>query len=197
MNKPQLVLDVAGVIVTNFSSTFWGEVAQNTGISFNTIRSLFKEVREDLWSGRISEQDFWRWLSNHCPEIDPLSARVLLSEHLKLLLSAEFLVSWSQKCDIHLLSNHRHEWLEELLEPIKPYLQSITISSQVGCCKPNSAIYEIVKSRINNTNTIYVDDQEKNLDPARRLGWTTVLADEEGNWIGVVSELIQNQQDFK
>ncbi|WP_461671151.1 HAD family hydrolase, partial [Mycobacterium tuberculosis] len=91
---------------------------------------------------------------------------------------------------IHLLSNHRHEWLEELLEPIRPYLKSITISSQVGCCKPDIEIFEIVKSRINKTKTLYVDDQEKNLDSAKKLGWTTVHADEDGKWTELISKQI-------
>lgn len=190
MSRPQLVLDVAGVITTNLSSTFWIEVARISGISYNSIRSLFKEIREDLWTGRISEADFWIWISKHCPEIEPQAGRSLLAKHLKLLPSAGYLLDWSQKCDIHLLSNHRHEWLEELLEPIRPYLKSITISNQVGCCKPDIEIYEIVKSRINKTKTIYVDDQVKNLDSAKKLGWTPVLADEEGNWTELISKLI-------
>lgn len=192
MSRPQLVLDVAGVIVTSLSSTFWEEITRNSETSFISIRSLFKqEVRGDLWTGRMSEQDFWNWLSKYCPEIKPQSARRLLSEHLRLLPSADYLSKWNQFSDIHLLSNHRHEWLLDLVEPIIPYLQTITISSQVGYCKPDPAIYEIVKSKINNNTTIYVDDQEKNLDPARKLGWTTVIADEDGKWTEQITKLIQ------
>jgi putative hydrolase of the HAD superfamily len=35
---------------------------------------------------------------------------------------------------------------------------------------------------------VYVDDQEKNLAPARERGWRTILADEEGTWVGKLPE---------
>ncbi|MFB5267856.1 hypothetical protein ACE41H_13895 [Paenibacillus enshidis] len=38
---------------------------------------------------------------------------------------------------------------------------------------------------------IYVDDQEKNLVPAKELGWTAVLADSEGQWTERVSYLLK------
>ncbi|WP_208918602.1 hypothetical protein [Paenibacillus uliginis] len=59
MNKPQLVLDIAGVIVTNLSPSYWEEIAQIADISYNTIKELFKqEARDALWTGRMSEQQF-------------------------------------------------------------------------------------------------------------------------------------------
>lgn len=194
MSRTQLILDVAGVIVTNFSSTYWVEIAQLSQTPSNTIKELIKkEVREALWTGSMSEQDFWEWLNSHCKAtIEPKTARELLKKHLELLPSANHVSEWSQSADIHLLSNHRHEWILELLEPIRPYLQTITISSQVGCCKPEPEIYNIVQAKINNNRTIYVDDQEKNFIPARELGWTTKIADIEGRWADEITKLLQD-----
>ena len=191
MSKPQLVLDAAGVIVTNLSESFWEEIAQNSKVSFSDFRASFKkEIREALWTGEISEEEFWRWLALQCSEIEQDYAGIL-RKHLKLLPNTNWLPIWSKVADIHLLSNHRHEWLLGLLEPLSLYLKTITISSQVGCCKPDLAIYEIVRSNTKKNRTIYVDDQEKNLEPARRIGWTTVIADEEGKWTEEVTKLLQ------
>ena len=49
--KPQLVLDLAGVLVSNFSSAFWLTLAEGSEISFQDIRVQFDEVRRDLWTG--------------------------------------------------------------------------------------------------------------------------------------------------
>ena len=192
MSKPQLVLDAAGVIVTNLSETFWEEISQNSNVAFSDFRSSFKkEIREALWTGSICEEEFWKWLALQCSGVEYDYARGILIKHLKLLPSTNWLPRWSKVADIHLLSNHRHEWLLEPLEPLSLYLKTITISSQVGCCKPDPAIYEIVRLKIKKNRTIYVDDQERNLEPARRIGWTTVLADEEGKWTETVTNLLQ------
>lgn len=188
-SKPQLILDVAGVLVTNLSATYWQEASLNSELHFDSLRTLFKnEVREALWTGKMSEEQFWEWLNKQCPMLETHSARDLLVGHLKLLPAIEHLDKWSRLSDIHLLSNHRMEWLSDLLEPINSYIKSMTISSEVGCCKPDPLIYKLVESRLTNHERIlFVDDQEKNLIPAKQLGWTTIRADTEGKWTDEVS----------
>lgn len=100
MNKPQLVLDIAGVIVTNLSPSYWEEIAHISDISYNTIKQLFKlEARDALWTGRMSEQQFWEWLSLNCPTIESQYARQLIDKHLKVLPAIEHLEHWSQIAD--------------------------------------------------------------------------------------------------
>jgi hypothetical protein len=80
MNKPQLILDIAGVILTNLSPTFWQEIALAAEMPYDSLKAVFKnEVREDLWTGRISEEDFWVWLNKHCPIVEPQYARNLIN----------------------------------------------------------------------------------------------------------------------
>ncbi|WP_208918603.1 hypothetical protein [Paenibacillus uliginis] len=104
---------------------------------------------------------------------------------------------WSQIADIHLLSNHRQEWVVDLLNPVEPYIQTITISSEVGFCKPDISIYNLVNSRINSGLVIYVDDQEKNLDTARHLGWITMIADQEGKWTDGITNILEKHKELK
>jgi len=65
MSRTQLILDVAGVIVNNFSSTYWIELAHLFKTPPNTIKELLikKEIREALWTGGMNEQDVWEWLN--------------------------------------------------------------------------------------------------------------------------------------
>ncbi|MCC3359397.1 HAD-IA family hydrolase [Bacillus sp. REN16] len=59
----------------------------------------------------------------------------------------------------------------------------------MGYCKPQIDIYIRVNSFLDyNPNVLFVDDQEKNLIAARNLGWSTLLADEEGEWTKKVAE---------
>jgi putative hydrolase of the HAD superfamily len=186
MKKSQLILDVAGVIVTNLSPSFWQEIAKAVDISFNDFKSIFKkEVRHQLWTGTMSEESFWSWVHNQFPTLEMQHIRKSFHKHLIPLPAISQISHWSARADIHLLSNHRHEWITPLIQPIAMNLTSITISSEVGCCKPDPTIYRLVHNKLADQAPaiIFVDDQEKNMAPARELGWETVIADQEGNWI--------------
>ncbi|KOR89743.1 hypothetical protein [Paenibacillus solani] len=52
MKNIQLVLDVAGVLITNFSPGFWHETASASGITYRELKRLFAaEIRKPLWTG--------------------------------------------------------------------------------------------------------------------------------------------------
>jgi HAD superfamily hydrolase (TIGR01509 family) len=188
MTKLQLVLDVAGVIITNLSPRFWLSISDSAGMDYETLKHHYRqEIREALWTGNGSEAEFWQWLKGQCPSVETAYAQQLLKANLTRLPAYDRIVEWSRLADIHLLSNHRKEWIEPILESIKSSLTSMTISSVAGVCKSDPAIFERVQSGFDNFQpVIYVDDQEKNLMPARSLGWETILADSEGRWIDYV-----------
>lgn len=196
MTKHQLVLDVAGVLITNMSPLFWNEIAELSGASNNAFKSMFNlEIRELFWSGILSEEVFWQWLNEKSSAIEIPHARTVLFKHLQTLPAFEHIPKWSQHADVHLLSNHREEWLLPVLRPIVPYLKSITISSVVGCCKPDAAIYQIVNSKLEpNIQVIFIDDQEKNLKVPQNLNWSTIIEDQEGKWIERVQYILENNQ---
>ncbi|WP_440119236.1 HAD-IA family hydrolase [Paenibacillus sp. QZ-Y1] len=78
--------------------------------------------------------------------------------------------------------------------PVRGLFLVVYMSNQVGYCKPNIEIYELVQSHIHRTaHIIYVDDQAKNLKPATELGWETLLADQQHHWIAVIDEWLVDQ----
>jgi len=187
MSKPQLVLDLAGVIVSNFSKMLWRNIGLN--VSFEEFIKALMEVKTDLWTGKLSENEYCQWLRKFAPTIDKERLRACIREDLVYLPAANRLEVWSKLADLHLLSNHREEWIDYALEPFRSLFTSITISSSVGCCKPQEDIYRLVQSHlITMDNVTFVDDQEKNLATARQLGWNTVLADQEGRWIDTIEQ---------
>lgn len=101
---------------------------------------------------------------------------------------------WSRYANIHLLSNHRIEWIKHIIRPVENSIKSITISCDVGLCKPQVGIYVVVNSKISSEGkAIFIDDQEKNLFVARNIGWNTILADDKGRWIEKVTQLLVSQ----
>ncbi|REE69598.1 putative hydrolase of the HAD superfamily [Paenibacillus taihuensis] len=197
MSRLQLVLDAGGVIVTNLPE-LWREIADIAAVPYKELKGGFKqELRDTLWSGQVGEDAFWRWMNRYCPQLAIEDGRALMVKHLRVLPAFDRIPVWSEAADIHLLSNHRHEWLLPVLEPIKPFVASITISSQSGFCKPVAQIYEIVQTNLKSHERIlFVDDSEGNLAPARELGWQTLLADEDGLWVRKIEESLTDRNDF-
>lgn len=182
--KPNLVLDIAGVIATNFSPIFWEDLSSKFEVSYNELIKFRKEIREELWTGKIKDEDFWAKLIKRFPTIDRGYAAKKLLLLIKPLPALEEIPLWSKYANIHLLSNHRIEWVKHIISPVEEYIKSKTISSEVGFCKPEVEIYLKVNSNFNGEeNVLLVDDQEKNLVEARNLGWNTLLADDKGEWI--------------
>jgi len=191
--KHELILDVAGVIATNFSPYFWRYLSNQAGTTYDAMDECKRGIREDLWTGKISEDEFWTLLSERFPAIKIENAQIVLLSYIKPLPAMKELPKWSEYANVHLLSNHRIEWINHILIPIQRYLTSVTISSQVGSCKPNPNIYAVVKEKLSNKeNVLFVDDQEKNFREAKRIGWDTVMADEKGNWIHKIMPRLTN-----
>lgn len=189
--KPELVLDAAGVIAANFSPRFWQELGMRYELTYDRLARFKREIRVSLWSGSITEVKFWDELCSRFPAIDRDEARIKLLTRITPLPAAERIPGWSRHANIHLLSNHRSEWLEPIVSPLRPYLRSVTISSTAGCCKPDAPIYERVEQHFESKASIlFVDDQAKNFKEPELRGWTTLLADEQGDWVNRVDRFL-------
>ncbi|MEH7379067.1 HAD-IA family hydrolase [Bacillus sp. JJ1533] len=189
--KPNLILDIAGVIATNFSPIFWEVLSSKFDATYDDLIKFRKDIREELWTGNIEEQEFWDRLLKKFPTIDVVYAKSSLITTIKPLPTLDQIPIWSNYSKIHLLSNHRIEWVKHIIDPVQDYISSITISGDVGYCKPQVDIFLTVNSNLdNNQDVLFVDDQEKNLIVARNLGWSTLLADVEGEWTNKVTQLL-------
>lgn len=164
--KRELILDVAGVIATNFSPYFWRDLSNQAGTTYDEMEKCKRSIREDLWTGKISEDEFWTLLSERFPAIKIENAQIVLLSYIKPLPAMKELPKWSEYANIHLLSNHRIEWINH---------------------------NAVVKEKLSNKeNVLFVDDQEKNFREAKRIGWDTVMADEKGNWIHKIMPRLTN-----
>ncbi|GGD49448.1 hypothetical protein GCM10010911_03710 [Paenibacillus nasutitermitis] len=182
--KPQLVLDAGGVLVANLSPLFWQQIAGEPAAYDQLVQTYQLELREDLWNGKAAEPAFWHWLRQQLPQLQEHQARRLLHMNIQPLPAMKLIPEWHEVFDIHLLSNHRSEWLLPLLSPVRHCFSSMTISSQFGSSKPAPAIFAHTASLLPpGSRVLYIDDQLHNLPPAESLGWSTLQADNGGRWV--------------
>ncbi|MGQ4668811.1 hypothetical protein ACUIJN_23810 [Metabacillus halosaccharovorans] len=70
IKKIDLVLDIAGVIASNFSPIYWEDLSSKFEVTYEELIKFRKEVRDELWTGKITEQEFWERLIERFPTID-------------------------------------------------------------------------------------------------------------------------------
>ncbi|QGH35753.1 hypothetical protein GI584_17605 [Gracilibacillus salitolerans] len=191
MKKFQLILDVGGVLATDLD-LFWEELVNQADLPYDKIRAIYRtEIREQLWQGDISEYNFWQWLDYTFPGINLEYLQTVMQKSLVELEGIHHVETWSAVSNIHILSNHRLEWLQPVINRLQPYLTSSTISSEVGVAKPDPRIYEICDNQLDFDRPIlFVDNKKENLIPAVELGWQTIHADPDNEWIAKVDRLV-------
>ncbi|OWR27145.1 hypothetical protein CDO73_23120 [Saccharibacillus sp. O23] len=182
--RPQLVFDVGGVLAANLDE-FWIGMAESSGLPLPVLRARYKaEIGAELWRGTVAEAQFWAWLRGVCPAVTTAEAEALLRGVLMPLPAMGRLEHWSERADIHILSNHVQAWIMPLFAGLEHVLCSVTVSSEAGFEKPDLRLFEAAASRLRSAEVCFVDDKAANLEAARHLGWDTLLADPEHAWIG-------------
>jgi len=179
------MLDIGGVLAANLSPRFWNEIARLADTPVELLYAKYKEeLSRGLWAGHFSELEFWNWIHAQSPSVSAAKGQAILMESMAPLPGMLQLPEWSKHADIHILSNHLAAWVDPVLEPVRPFLTSVTISSQIGMSKPQLELYEYACGLLPpSAPVLFIDDQDRNLRQGAAVGWHTLQADSDGRWI--------------
>lgn len=179
-----MILDIGGVLATNYTPQFWEALASDYDVPYEALMRFRKDVRADLWTGAIAETEFWERMSGRFQVIDSADARERLVSEIRPLPALERLAEWRGRASLNILSNHRTEWITPVLKQVYPLADHVIVSAETGCRKPEPEIYGLMDARLTGfADILYVDDTQNNLPQGAALGWKTLLADESGSWI--------------
>jgi HAD superfamily hydrolase (TIGR01509 family) len=191
----RLVLDLGGVIFPSSMPIVLRRMSQECARSERQLKRFFNhQLRDDLWSGRMSEGEFWTRLL----EFAGLPGReaewsARMAEILEPQPVVERLPGWARRIAIVVLSNHRHEWAVPALEraDVIRYLDRLLISSWTGRVKPYPEAFEpLVELGVPPERVLFVDDRPNNLRTAAELGVQTLFAGEGDVWMDEVERRI-------
>ena len=189
--RTQLVLDIGGVLLEAHTRPMMRALV---GADGDALHALFSggRVKADLWTGRMSLDEFYAWMATQGMTCGATEAGARIRRCITGLPALGRLGAWAEKADLHVMSNHVTGWLREpLLDRHEHLFGCLAVSDQVGARKPEDAMYRFVAERVADRGPIlYVDDKERNLGPARALGWDVLLADDAGAWIAEVDALL-------
>lgn len=153
-------------------------------VSPEDAREGFRSMAEAFKRGKITEQAFWAGLETRFSTLVPQVDRNIWTPVESFRPDAR-LVAYIQRLQnegymVSILSNTFPPTAEAIraTDWYDPF-EIVILSSEVGFAKPDIAIYELLldKTGYAASETIFIDDQEKCLAPARSLGMQTVLAE--------------------
>jgi len=175
--------DWGGVIADDPGDEFLGELIRNLGASEDQKREIFRTYMRRLMKGQISEAEFWQGLKHNYgfATKDDMSQEFLKWSGLRANPDILALADEARGKGLHvgLITN--------MIEPsyvvlkraghFKPF-DDVVASCDVGFVKPEREIYQIALDRFNVSpqESIFIDDKQRNLDPAGQMGFTTILA---------------------
>lgn len=160
------------------------ELADIYGVSVNEIMK-HSYLAEQLGLGEISEEDYWKQLSDSLEKPVP--------ENAKDFWRNDFRNSLPLRSDIIQFVDELNEsglktaLLSNTIPPHAEVMRDIdsldrfdlaVLSPEVGVRKPDKEIYKITLDRlgVEPEESIFIDDREENVEAAEKLGISTVLA---------------------
>ena len=197
MHRRALIIDYGGVLTTDLFASF-GAFCEREGLDPSQVARAFRDDAEargalvDFECGRLGDRDFERLLGARLgvepdglirglfggigPEHDMIAA--VAAAKAAGVRTALLSNSWGAD------SYDRTGW-EELFD-------ATVISGEVGIRKPDPAIYEIAAARLGVApqESVFVDDLERNLAPAREAGMAVVHHVEAARTIAQLERLL-------
>jgi FMN phosphatase YigB (HAD superfamily) len=187
-----LLLDVNGVLFEDPFPALLRTLADASATDCTSLRVFYRRaLRVDLWSGSISEPEFWRRLlafASVPQDADGWRQRLLAA--MAPLPALARLHDWADSATIWLSTNQRSEWLTPTLarHDVARFVERVLISDQLGVLKPDPAVLLSVRRAWTGPRdaVLIVDDQPEVLRVGDRAGYQVLLADAAQQWIAQV-----------
>ncbi|MDJ0769125.1 MAG: HAD-IA family hydrolase [Ilumatobacter sp.] len=170
-----IVLDAHGVVFNRPFPGFVRDLAIRCGFDPAEHWGRWKGVwREPFWGGRLTSRELWAQLA---PGLDH---RVLEAElEARFEPGPLFDAVTAGDRPLWLLSNHRSEWLLPRLQRfgLADRFERVLVSDAIGAAKPTPAAFDELVAESARRRVLFVDDNETNVEAARRLGLRAARVD--------------------
>ncbi len=193
--RPQidlLILDAHGVVLNAYWPRFLRQIAS---LSDETVSEVvcrwLDRVRRDAWLGRITDDELWRRLIPAHYESHDWQA--ILEAGYTCGPAVPHLRRWASYVPVWLLSNHRSHWLLPRLNrfDLLGSFERILVSDAIGAAKPESEAFTVLLRQSSHAkHVLFVDDQARNVEAARRLGIHALHAHISSEWVADVDDFI-------
>jgi putative hydrolase of the HAD superfamily len=172
-----VVFDLGGVLFENIQEFFLPDLARRHELDPQALLALGYRHGAAWGLGRATEHDYWRGILTDAGLSHDLLPDLLAetSAYIRPIRESWKLVrALPPSLRLGILSNTTREWVQRLrsVEDWTGRFDPVLLSYEIGLCKPDPAIFELLLQRLNlpGSHVLFVDDREDNLDAAAALG---------------------------
>lgn len=176
-----IFFDIGGVLITDPEKYMFADLALEFRKDYATLMKIRDKWIDKLVVAEITHREYWEGILKESGiEGDPKKFEQRIYEYLLEIYGMLDLVkSLKDKYKIGAISNHTIDWAKDMTKKynLKSYFDDIVLSCDVKVAKPNPEIYKIALQRLNAKpeESLFIDNKESCLSPARKLGMKTVL----------------------
>jgi len=178
-----IFFDWGGVIADDPGDDFLVELLREVGASEEQIQEIFHSYMRRFMRGEISETTYWDELRSKYG----FSIHDSISEEFKRWKGLAANRDILNLVDEAKASGWQVAILSNVIEPTYNVLEAagfydtfdvVIASCKEGFAKPDIQIYAIALEKLNTTadESIFIDDKQSNLLPAKEMGFKTILA---------------------
>lgn len=194
-----VLFDWGGVVADDPGDDFLHDLMLSVGATEMQIVEIFRDYLHPFMRGKITEKEFWNLVAQK------------YTIHIPDSTSDEFLKWRGMQANNHILTfvdtlranGYGVGLFTNVIEPsynvlkksgFYDHFDQIIASCNEGYGKPDKEIYDIAlkKMKANPRTTLFIDDKERNLIPARNLGIKTILAIHSEQIISDTKQLLGN-----
>lgn len=176
------LFDLGGVLFTNGTKQFITELAKRYSLSDESVKNIIDgDLGTQYREGTLSRDEFWTKVK------EKLAVSESVGSLEKQWIQGYELINETKNCIKELSAKYNVFYLsdnvKERVEALDLRFQFISLfkggifSHEVGVRKPDPKIYTFALSKAQAlpVETVFIDDKESNLDPAKKMGITPLL----------------------
>ncbi len=183
-NINTVFFDWGGVIAGDPADDFLEKLLVAIGATDSQVQEILDTYKISFMKGEISESEYWNQLNKSYG----LSIHDTISDEFKKwkgLIVNDKILSLVHETKA---KGYKTALLTNVIEPTYNVLKAagcydhfdeVIASCKVKLAKPEREIYELSLNRLDTTasQSIFIDDKQKNLDPAIEMGFHVILAE--------------------
>lgn len=194
-----IFFDWGGVIAGDPDDGFWTELLKNYGATGEQAEEIYNTYMQRFMRGEISELECWEQLRHDYNLAIPDTISDTFRKWKGLNTNDDVIALIGKVkasgLQVALLTNVIEPTYNVLKETgCYDYFDVVIASCKVGLAKPQDEIYRLALKKLCTTaaQSVFIDDRQKHLDPAARMGFTTILALSPKQIVREISKYIPN-----
>lgn len=177
-----ILFDLGGVLFTNGTKQFIQDISKKYNLEHDFVKNIMDgDLGSQYREAKITRDEFWKSALaklNISENIDDLEDQWINGYEL-IEGTKDIILELAKKYKVYYLSDNVRERVDRINNKYNflEWFEDGIFSHEVGVRKPNPAIYEyaLKKANAQPETTIFIDDKQSALDPAKEMGITTIL----------------------